>query len=77
MFTCKQWYRIAYHLLFRCLFLSDIIRLHPLCAVLDRCAWLGWYVKRIHLDRYMADVETMLATVIHHCPNLELFTVEW
>ena len=84
MFTCKQWYRIAYHLLFRCLFLSDIIRLPPLCVVLDRYAWLGWYVKRIHLVRYyaprrvtMADVETMLVTVIHHCPNLELFTVEW
>jgi hypothetical protein len=84
MFTCKQWYRIAYHLLFHCLFLSDIVRLPPLCVVLDRYAWLGWYVKRIHLVRYystrrvtMADVETMLVTVIHHCPNLELFTVEW
>jgi hypothetical protein len=84
MFTCKQWYRIAYHLLFRCLFLSDIIRLPPLCVVLDRYAWLGWYVKRIHLVRYysprrvtMDDIETMLVTVIHHCPNLQLFTVEW
>ena len=84
MFTCKQWYRVAYHLLFRCLFLSDITRLPPLCFVLDRYAWLGWYVKRLHLVRYysprrftIANVENMLVTVIHHCPNLELFTVEW
>ena len=84
MFTCKQWYRVAYHLLFRCLFLSDIIRLPPLCLILDRYAWLGWYVKRLHLVRYyspprltIAHVENMLVTVIHHCPNLELFTVEW
>jgi hypothetical protein len=84
MFTCKQWYRVAYHLLFRCLFLSDINRLPPLCFVLDRYAWLGWYVKRLHLVRYysprnftIAHVENMLVTVIHHCPNLELFTVEW
>lgn len=84
MFTCKQWYRVAYHLLFRCLFLSDIIRLPPLCLILDQYAWLGWYVKRLHLVRYyspprltIAHVENMLVTVIHHCPNLELFTVEW
>ncbi len=84
MFTCKQWYRIAYHLLFRCIFLSDIVRLPSLCIVLDRYAWLGWYVKRIHLIRYyspprftIAHVENMLVTVIHHCPNLQLFTVEW
>lgn len=84
MFTCKQWYRIAYHLLFRCIFLSDIVRLPPLCIVLDSYAWLGWYVKRIHLVRYyspprftISHVENMLVTVIHHCPNLELFTVEW
>jgi hypothetical protein len=84
MFTCKQWYRVAYHLLFQCLFLSDITRLPPLCLVLDQYAWLGWYVKRLHLVRYysprrltIAHVENMLVTVIHHCPNLELFTVEW
>jgi len=84
MFTCKQWYRVAYHLLFRCLFLSDIIRLPPLCLVLDQYAWLGWYVKRLHLVRYYnprrfsePHVENMLVTVIQHCPNLELFTVEW
>ncbi|KAH8981485.1 hypothetical protein EDB92DRAFT_186920 [Lactarius akahatsu] len=84
MFTSKQWYRVAYHLLFRCLFLSDIARLPPLCLVLDQYAWLGWYVKRFHLVRYysprrftIAHVENMLVTVIHHCPNLELFTVEW
>ncbi|KAI9462797.1 hypothetical protein BJY52DRAFT_1352642 [Lactarius psammicola] len=84
MFTCKQWYRVAYHLLFRYLFLSDITRLPPLCLVLDQYAWLGWYVKRLHLVRYytprrftIAHVENMLVTVIHHCPNLELFTVEW
>ncbi|KAI9452731.1 hypothetical protein F5148DRAFT_985858 [Russula earlei] len=84
MYTCKQWYRVAYHLLFRCIFLSDIIRLPPLCLVLDRYAWLGWYVKRLHLVRYyhpprltIAHVENMLVTVIQHCPNLEIFTVEW
>ncbi|KAH9000938.1 hypothetical protein EDB86DRAFT_2904121 [Lactarius hatsudake] len=84
MFTSKQWYRVAYHLLFRCIFLSDIARLPPLCLVLDQYAWLGWYVKRFHLLRYysprrftIAHVENMLVTVIHHCPNLELFTVEW
>ncbi|KAH9953798.1 hypothetical protein BC827DRAFT_1145417 [Russula dissimulans] len=84
MYTCKQWYRVAYHLLFRYVFLSDIIRLPPLCFVLDRHAWLGWYVKRLHLVRYysprrftIAHVENMLVTVIQHCPNLELFTVEW
>ena len=84
MFTCKQWYRIAYHLLFRCIFLSDIMRLPPLCLILDQYAWLGWYVKRLHLVRYyspkrftIAHVENMLVSVIHHCPNLELFTVEW
>ncbi|KAI0305219.1 hypothetical protein B0F90DRAFT_1625294 [Multifurca ochricompacta] len=84
MFTCKQWYRIAYHLLFRCIFLSDISRLAPLCFVLDRYTWLGWYVKRLHLVRYysprrftISHVENMLVTVIQHCPNLELFTVEW
>ena len=84
MFSCKQWYRVAYHLMFRCLFLSDITRLPPLCLVLDQYAWLGWYVKRLHIVRYysprrftIAHVENMLVTVIHHCPNLELFTVEW
>jgi hypothetical protein len=84
MFTCKQWYRIAYHLLFRYIFLSDIIRLPPLCLVLDQYAWLGWYVKRLHLVRYYnprrftgSHVENMLVTVLQHCPNLELFTVEW
>ena len=84
MFTCRHWYRVAYHLLFRCLFLSDIARLPPLCLVLDQYAWLGWYVKRLHLVRYysprrftIAHVENMLVTVIHHCPNLELFTIEW
>jgi hypothetical protein len=84
MFTCKQWYRVAYHLLFRYLFLSDIMRLPPLCLVLDRYAWLGWYVKRLHLVRYysprrftVAHVENMLVTIIQHCPNLQLFTVEW
>ncbi len=84
MFTCKQWYRVAYHLMFQCIFLSDITRLPPLCLVLDRYAWLGWHVKRLHLVRYysprrltIAHVENMLVTVIHHCPNLELFTIEW
>ena len=84
MFTCKQWYRIAYHLLFRYIFLSDIIRLPPLCLVLDQHAWLGWYVKRLHVVRYYnprrftaAHVENMLVTVLQHCPNLEVVTVEW
>ncbi|KAI0263002.1 hypothetical protein BC834DRAFT_924985 [Gloeopeniophorella convolvens] len=84
MLTCKQWYRVAYHLIFRCIFLSDVSRIPPLCFVLDRYAWLGWYVKRLHLVRYYAPqrftighVENMLVTIIHHCPNLESFTVEW
>lgn len=84
MFTSRQWYRIAYHLLFESLFLADPSRLPALCFVLDRHAWLGWYVKRLHLIRFYAPqrltithIEHMLVSVIHQCPNLELFTVEW
>ncbi|KAI0044782.1 hypothetical protein FA95DRAFT_1496544 [Auriscalpium vulgare] len=84
MFTCRRWYKTAYHLLFECLFVSDPSRLPGVCTVLDRYAWLGWYVRRIHLHRYyatrrftMSDLENMLVSVIHQCPNLELFTVEW
>ncbi|KAI0065048.1 hypothetical protein BV25DRAFT_1822154 [Artomyces pyxidatus] len=84
IFTCRQWYRFGYHLLFRSLYLSEPSKLPSLCFALDRHSWLGWYVRRLHLVRYYAPrsltithIEQMLVSVIHQCPNLELFTVEW
>ncbi|KAF8635308.1 hypothetical protein AX17_003956 [Amanita inopinata Kibby_2008] len=47
---------------------------------------LGWWTRRIHLTRYyvasnrgipMADLENALISIIRHCPNLEIFIIEW
>ena len=47
---------------------------------------LGWWTRRIHLTRYyvtsnhgipMADLENALVSIIRHCPNLEIFIIEW
>ncbi|KAJ3782946.1 hypothetical protein GGU10DRAFT_378094 [Lentinula aff. detonsa] len=47
---------------------------------------LGWWTKRIHLTRYYAspsrgvseeDMCNALSTIVRHCPNLSIFTVEW
>ena len=47
---------------------------------------LGWWTTRIHLTRYYvasnrgipsADLEDALISIIRHCPNLEIFIIEW
>ncbi|KAF9547469.1 hypothetical protein CPC08DRAFT_745201 [Agrocybe pediades] len=46
---------------------------------------LGWWTKRIHISRYhpspsrgasLEDMENALASIIRHCPNLEIFVME-
>ncbi|KIL64685.1 hypothetical protein M378DRAFT_77851 [Amanita muscaria Koide BX008] len=47
---------------------------------------LGWWTRRIHLTRYyvaanpgipMVELENALVSIIQHCPNLEIFIIEW
>ena len=47
---------------------------------------LGWWTTRIHLTRYYvasnrgipsAHLEDALISIIRHCPNLEIFIIEW
>ncbi|KAF8623004.1 hypothetical protein AX15_006596 [Amanita polypyramis BW_CC] len=47
---------------------------------------IGWWTRRIHLTRYyitsnrgipMTDLENALVSIIRHCPNLEIFIIEW
>ena len=49
-------------------------------------ASFGWWTRRIHLTRYYAsaatnttllDLENALVSIIRHCPNLEIFIVDW
>lgn len=84
LYTCRQWYRVGYHLLFRFLFVVEPSKLPSLCFALDRNASLGWYVRRLHIYRFYAtrrstlsELEVMVVSIIHQCPNLESFTVDW
>ncbi|KAF6760232.1 hypothetical protein DFP72DRAFT_100243 [Ephemerocybe angulata] len=49
---------------------------------------LGWWTRRLHVCRYSAhelgelgikykDMQRALLTIIEHCPNLEIFHVDW
>ncbi|KAI4518339.1 hypothetical protein K525DRAFT_208782 [Schizophyllum commune Loenen D] len=47
---------------------------------------IGWWSRRLHLTRYyantnrgltMMDMERALINVIKHCPNLEIFIIDW
>ncbi|THH13064.1 hypothetical protein EW146_g7111 [Bondarzewia mesenterica] len=67
LFTCRQWYHVGYHLLFRFLFLLDPSKLPSLCFALDRNASLGC----------LPEIENILVSIIHQCPNLENFTIDW
>ncbi|KAJ6613510.1 hypothetical protein B0H10DRAFT_2222157 [Mycena sp. CBHHK59/15] len=49
-------------------------------------ASLGWWTRRIHLTRYYASatrgmtaasLQDVLVSIIRHCPNLEIFIVDW
>ncbi|KAJ6546204.1 hypothetical protein DFH09DRAFT_649296 [Mycena vulgaris] len=49
-------------------------------------ASLGWWTRRIHLTRYYANstrgttpesLQDALISIIRHCPNLEIFIVDW
>ncbi|PFH47418.1 hypothetical protein AMATHDRAFT_129255, partial [Amanita thiersii Skay4041] len=90
--TCKKWRELGSEFLFRTLFFNDPSRLLSLCAALDSSTTttmsssLGWWARRIHLTRYyissnrgipMIDLENALITIIRHCPNLEIFIIEW
>ncbi|KAJ7073476.1 hypothetical protein B0H15DRAFT_925651 [Mycena belliarum] len=87
--TCKKWRSIGSEVLYRCLFFNDPARLLTLCAILDSSSGstpIGWWTRRIHLTRYYANTargttpETLqdaLISIIRHCPNLEIFIVDW
>ncbi|KAF7343751.1 hypothetical protein MSAN_01955700 [Mycena sanguinolenta] len=91
--TCKKWRDLGSEFLFRCLFFSDPARVLTLCALLDSSvasttasASLGWWTRRIHLTRFHSDLERAtppqalqdaLVSLIRHCPNLEIFIIDW
>ncbi|KAJ7469697.1 hypothetical protein FB451DRAFT_1476591 [Mycena latifolia] len=55
-------------------------------AATTSTASLGWWTRRIHLTRYYASstrgttpesLQDALISIIRHCPNLEIFIVDW
>ncbi|KAJ7054352.1 hypothetical protein C8F01DRAFT_1221349 [Mycena amicta] len=88
--TCKKWQSIGFEFLFRSLFFSKPAHLLERCAALDSSSAsattathsLGWWTRRIHLTRgitFTPTADTLrnaLASIIRHCPNLEIFVVD-
>ncbi|TEB38425.1 hypothetical protein FA13DRAFT_1620823 [Coprinellus micaceus] len=95
MLVCKQWYSVAYELLFRCLYFNSPLKLFEVVKILDTQTGaaatensLGWWTRRVHVCRYSAqelgelgiqleDMQWALLTIIKHCPNLEIFHIDW
>ncbi|KAK2464721.1 hypothetical protein APHAL10511_003297 [Amanita phalloides] len=91
--TCKKWRHLGSEFLFRTLFFNDPAKLLLVCGALDSSSAsstvsssLGWWTRRIHLTRYSVtsnrgippvDLENALISIIRHCPNLEIFIIEW
>ncbi|KAJ7291765.1 hypothetical protein C8J57DRAFT_1445208 [Mycena rebaudengoi] len=90
--TCKTWRSLGAEFLFRCLFFNNPARLQTVCVILDSSASstknssIGWWTRRIHLTRYYASatrgttaqsLQDALISIIRHCPNLEIFIVDW
>ncbi|KAJ7690836.1 hypothetical protein B0H17DRAFT_982851 [Mycena rosella] len=55
-------------------------------AATTSTASLGWWTRRIHLTRYYANstrgttpesLQDALISIIRHCPNLEIFIIDW
>ncbi|KAI0673487.1 hypothetical protein C8Q78DRAFT_628276 [Trametes maxima] len=84
MSTCRTWRRLGYEFFYRFLFFSNPRNLQRACALMDRDKDLGWWTKRIHITRYFAGggttmetTQNSLVSVIRHCPNLQIFIVNW
>ncbi|KAF9447571.1 hypothetical protein P691DRAFT_731271 [Macrolepiota fuliginosa MF-IS2] len=90
--TCRKWRGVGLECLFRYLFFDHPSKLLALCRVLESesavsttiSSSLGWWTRRIHLANRdyrggvtMSDLEKALLLVMKHCPNLEIFVVDW
>ncbi|EGO03152.1 hypothetical protein SERLA73DRAFT_174592 [Serpula lacrymans var. lacrymans S7.3] len=82
--TCRGWRRLGTEFLVRCLFFDNPTKLRDLCAIFDRDPGLGWWARRIHITHFsngrgpkIDDFENPLISILHHCPNLEIFIVDW
>ncbi|KAI0361235.1 hypothetical protein OH77DRAFT_408663 [Trametes cingulata] len=84
MSTCRTWRRLGYEFFYRFLFFSNPRNIQRVCALMDRDKDLGWWTKRLHVTRYFAGggatmetTQNSLVSIIRHCPNLEIFVVNW
>ena len=83
--TCQKWRRLGSEFLVRCLFFDNQTKLQQFHSVLCADPNLGWWTRRIHLTRYyshtegmtMDDMASTLIAIIQHCPNLEIFIINW
>ncbi|KAL7285170.1 hypothetical protein PYCCODRAFT_1365884 [Trametes coccinea BRFM310] len=84
MSTCRTWRRLGYEFFYRFLFFSNPRNIQRVCALMDRDTQLGWWTRRLHVTRYFAGggttmetTQNSLVSIIRHCPNLEIFVVNW
>ncbi|KAG9311502.1 hypothetical protein JVU11DRAFT_7702 [Chiua virens] len=82
--ACQTWRRLGTEFLVRCLFFDDPTKLRDLCNILDRDPSLGWWARRLHITHFLSgrgptmdDFEIPLVAILQHCPNLEIFIVDW
>ena len=82
--TCKSWREIGAESMFRYLFFGNPRSLQRLCAVYDSDHYLGQWTRRLHMTRYyaggghtMEEMQNALISIIRHCPNLQIFVIDW
>ncbi|KAJ7582564.1 hypothetical protein C8J56DRAFT_1055618 [Mycena floridula] len=91
--TCQRFRRLAGEFLFKSLFFDSPPKMYALCSNLEAIACsstasssLGWWTRRLHITRYYAsekhgtsivDIQNGLVNLVNHCPNLEIFVVNW
>ncbi|KAJ7088723.1 hypothetical protein B0H15DRAFT_285112 [Mycena belliarum] len=93
MLTCKHWRALEYNSFFRFLcfrapsHLCDILD-RSAAAATTVAASLGWWTRRIHLaginfrgptmrQERSALLQDTLVRILRHCPNVEIFVVQW
>ncbi len=84
MATCRNWRRLGYEFFYRFLFFSNPRNVQRLCALMDTNVDLGQRTRRLQFTRYFAGngstlevTQNSLVSIIHHCPKLEIFIVNW
>ncbi|KAH7920317.1 hypothetical protein BV22DRAFT_971436, partial [Leucogyrophana mollusca] len=82
--TCKAWHGLGTEALMHCLFFDRFDHLTGLAAFLAADPERGRWARRLHVEFFgpgkRVDNEKyidLLQDIIQHCPNLEIFILDW